>query len=170
MPPSGRRRIVVAGAGLAIVVVAIAVVAIASGGGTSNASATSPVSSTSTVVIKRQDLFETDDEDGTLGYADSRDVVNHVSGYVTWLPAEGDVVQPGGILYKVDGTPVILFSGRVPAYRALSASSSSSGRDVLQLEQNLRALGFDPNHAMTVNGTWSSATTAAVERWQKQRG
>ena len=56
MPPSGRRRIVVAAAALAIVAVAIAVVAIASGGGTSNASATSPVSSTSTVVIKRQDL------------------------------------------------------------------------------------------------------------------
>ena len=40
------------------------------------------------------ELLETpDDVDGTLGYADSRDVVNHVSGYVTWLPAEGDVIQ-----------------------------------------------------------------------------
>ena len=38
-----------------------------------------------------------------------------------------------------------------------------------QLEHNLRALGYDPDHDMTIDDDWTWATTAAVERFQGAR-
>lgn len=162
----GRRGAAVA-AGVALLVV-VGIIVAGSGGDESNADGAS--TSVATTVIKRQDLVETDTEDGTLGFADSRDVINHLSGTVTWLPKEGRVVRPNEALYRVDGTPVVLLAGTRPASRTLSASSSTSGRDVLQLERNLRALGYDKGHDMKVDGTWSGATTTSVERWQQAHG
>ncbi|MGZ8690785.1 MAG: peptidoglycan-binding protein [Aeromicrobium sp.] len=145
----------------------VAIVIVTVGGGSSTATG-SPSTSVATTEIKRQDLVENDEEAGTLGYSDSRDVVNHLTGYITWLPREGRVVRPDHTLYQVDRSPVILLSGSVPAYRTLD--SSASGADVGQLEQNLDAFGYASGLSMTVDGEWTSATTAAVERWQDAHG
>lgn len=162
-----RRRVVAGGAvgvsALAIVVIAVA----ATGGGGADSNAAS--NSTATTEIVRQDLVEVSSEDGTLGYSDSREVVNRLSGTVTWLPGTGKVVGPDEILYRVDGSPVILMDGRVPAYRALS-SGVSDGADVKQLERGLRALGYDAGGAIEVDESWDSGTTAAVRRWQEAHG
>ncbi len=152
----------------AIGVSAIVAIAIITAGGGSSTATGSPSTSVATTEIKRQDLVESDEEDGTLGYSDSRDVVNHLTGYITWLPGEGSVIHPNHTLYKVDRSPVILLSGSVPAYRTLD--SSASGADVRQLEQNLDAFGYASGLGMTVDGEWTSATTAAVERWQDAHG
>lgn len=162
-----RRRLLAGGGiGAAALVIVVVVVAVTGGGGEASDAATN---STATAEITRQDLVETDSADGTLGYGDSREVVNRLTGTVTGLPAVGKVVQPDGVLYRVDGTPVILMNGRVPAYRALSPSVSD-GADVTQLEQDLRDLGYDPGGAMTVDDSWDSGTTAAVKRWQDAHG
>ena len=124
---------------------------------------------TTTAKVVRRDLAETDSFDGTLGYASTRPVVDQLSGTITALADEGAVVARGKALYRVDGTPVTLMYGTVPAWRALS-SSVSDGRDVRQLEWNLVELGYDPGRAMTIDGEWTSATTAAVERWQEAHG
>lgn len=163
----GRRRAVIAAISICVLAV-LAIVISTTGGSGSSASTDSPSTSTATVVIKRQDLVETDDEDGTLGYAGTREVVNHLSGYVTWLPRQGSVIRPDHTLYSVDGAPVILLNGTLPAYRTLS--SSVSGPDVRQLERNLRALGYDAGHDITIDDTWTSATTVAVKRWQDAHG
>lgn len=163
----GRRGAAIATAALLMFAVAVVMI-VANAGGGDAASTASSIASTATTEIKRQDLVEIDTEDGTLGYSGSRDVINHLSGYVTWLPGQGRLIHPNQTLYRVDASPVILMNGSLPAYRTLN--SSTSGTDVKQLERNLRALGYDSGHDMTIDGTWTSATTAAVERWQKDHG
>lgn len=88
------------------------------------------------------------------------------SGTVTALPRAGSVVERGGVLYRLDGDPIVLMYGSTPAYRALE-SGVEDGRDVRELEQNLAALGFDPG---TVDDSYSSATAAAVSDWQESVG
>ena len=153
-------------AAIAVVVVAIVVIDSSGGGGSPSAEAST---STHTATITRRDLVEIDTEDGTLGYAGTRSVVNHLSGTVTWIAAQGSVVEPGHSLYRVDTSPVVLMSGTRPAYRNLQ-SGVSSGADVRQLERNLRVLGYDPDHAMPLDSTWTAATTSAVDRFQAAHG
>jgi membrane fusion protein, multidrug efflux system len=123
---------------------------------------------TATAEIKRQDLVETDTVDGTLGYSGARDVVNRLPGTVTWTPQAGDVVRTNQVLYEVDGRKVYLLDGAYPAYRILTPGLA--GKDVRQLERNLRRLGFDEAREMRVDGTWDTGTTAAVRRWQRSKG
>lgn len=121
-----------------------------------------------TATIQRQDLVEREEVDGTLGYSDSREVVNRLTGIVTWTRDEGELVRTNERLFDVDGTGVFLLDGTYPAYRALEPGLQ--GRDVRQLERNLRELGLDKGRDMTVDGDWDDGTTAAVKRWQRRKG
>lgn len=153
-------------AALAVAVAAgAAVVALAGGGDDEPAVAST---ATATAKIVRKDLRETEEADGTLGYTDERAVTGRKSGTVTWLPELGDVVETNHTLYEVDGAPVFLLDGTTPAYRALGPGVE--GKDVAQLERNLRELGLDPDRAMEVDGTWDAGTTDAVLRWQDRKG
>jgi len=78
------------------------------------------------------------------------------------------VIQPGGTLFKVNGTPVILMDGAAPAYRTLS-SAITEGEDVLELNRNLVALGFNAN-GIVVDDQWQDATTLGVELLQESLG
>jgi len=123
---------------------------------------------TSSALVVRADLTSTIQVAGTLGYAGSRTIVDQASGTAfTALPAAGAVVRRGQALYEVDGTPVILFYGTRPAWRALYAGVAA-GPDVAQLDRNLIALGF--GGGLTVSGYFTAATAYAVERWQAARG
>jgi peptidoglycan hydrolase-like protein with peptidoglycan-binding domain len=79
------------------------------------------------------------------------------------------VVSRGGVLFRVDNNPVRLLYGTLPAYRPF-VSGMSNGPDVKQLEQNLVALGMDPDHQITVDTHFSTATGAAIRRWQAHTG
>ena len=72
-------------------------------------------------------------------------------------------------LYELDGRirPRLLYGER-PMWRPLGPKVSD-GADVLQLEQNLKALGYAPK-GMKVNRHWDAKTTLAVKRWQKATG
>ena len=76
----------------------------------------------------------------TLGYAGSYSVVNQAQGTVTAVPALGQVVSQGQVLYQVNGAPVVLLYGSTPAYRTLS--SGLTGVDVSELNADLVALGY----------------------------
>ena len=124
---------------------------------------------TTTAAVTRRDLRATEEVDGTLGYGEARTVAGGRQGTITGLAAEGAVITRGEALYRVDGRPVPLFYGRLPAWRPLSVGVDD-GPDVRQLERNLVALGYDPDHAITVDDHFSWATRAAVRRWQEAVG
>ena len=88
---------------------------------------------------------------------------------MTWLPRVGQRVKPGSILFfRVDGRPVVLLDGTTPAYRDL-APGIVDGGDVLQLNRDLAALGFDPD-AIAIDDEWQAATTAGVQQMQRSLG
>jgi peptidoglycan hydrolase-like protein with peptidoglycan-binding domain len=124
---------------------------------------------TATAEVTRRDLRAQEEVDGTLGYGEARLVANRRQGTITALPTEGAVVTRGEALYRVDGKPVPLLYGRLPAWRALSVGVDD-GPDVRQLERNLVALGYDPDRAITVDDHFTWATRAAVRRWQEVAG
>lgn len=155
-------------AATAIVVAGVAAYAVL-GRSTDETTAAEEEAAVSTAAVSRRDLAETDTFDGTLGYANQRTVVNQLQGTITDLAAEGSVVRRGQALYSVDGRPVTLMYGNVPAYRTLS-SDVENGADVRQLEWNLVALGYDTDREITIDSDFDWATTAAVERWEEDHG
>jgi hypothetical protein len=96
-------------------------------------------------------------------------VTNQAGGVYTALPANGDEVGCGGVLYRVDDEPVVLLCGTVPAYRDLHAGDV--GKDVRQLNRNLHQLGHDAGAAVDPDDdhfTWK--TGQALERLQRHAG
>jgi hypothetical protein len=134
----------------------------------SPSAAGNPSSAGGAAIVQRRDLVETDTESGTLAYTDPQTVYNRLSGTITWLPAVGQLIKPGQTLYRVNGRPVVLLDGALPAYRALKANDGA-GRDILQLNRDLMRMGFGDGQ-ITIDDTWQAGTTDAVERWQASLG
>jgi hypothetical protein len=118
--------------------------------------------------VLRQTLSRRTQVTGTLGYAGSYTVRGRGHGTVTWLPTVGQVLEPGQVLYRVNGTPVILLDGAAPAYRDLTDGTSSPGADVAQLNHDLVALGY--LHRSGVWNRFTATTRAAVIRLQRHVG
>jgi peptidoglycan hydrolase-like protein with peptidoglycan-binding domain len=107
----------------------------------------------------------------TLEDAGSYSVVNQASGTLTRLPAVGKVVRQGQVLYQVDGLPVVLLYGNVPAWRTMSAGMT--GRDVRELNTALVRLGYATPAALGPRAGWdyfSSETAYALELFQAHLG
>jgi putative ABC transport system ATP-binding protein len=166
LPRSRPRALALALAG-AVVGAAAALLALAGVFGSAESDAESAPSATA--IVARRDLVQRVTVSGTLGYSDTRTLVSYRRGTITSLPEEGRVLRPGAVLYRVDEHPVVLFAGRGPDWRPL-AEGVSDGRDVRQLEQNLRALGYDDERELTIDDRFDAATAAAVARWQEDLG
>jgi hypothetical protein len=164
-----RRRRWIAGIGAGAAIVAAGTVVGATAGGSTPAPA--PATSGPTATITSRDLVQTDDQPGTLGYPDTRNVYNQLSGTVTWLPASGAVIRQDGPLYRVDGSGVYLFYGQEPMYRPFT-SGMTDGRDVGELNRDLHAMGYDSGEAIDMSNVdhFQTATGDAIDRWQKAHG
>ncbi|ADB36025.1 Peptidoglycan-binding domain 1 protein [Kribbella flavida DSM 17836] len=81
------------------------------------------------------------------------------------VPTVGSTITEGKALLEITGRPVIGLAGVLPMYRTLSPGSR--GPDVLQLEQTLDRLGFDPG---TVDTKYESGTARAVEELYEAAG
>ena len=129
---------------------------------------------TSLASVTRQDLVSQTEVDATLGYAGSYSVMNQAQGTITSLPAVGQVITQGQVLYEVSGNPVVLLYGSTPAYRSLSegaTASDVSGPDVAALNADLVALGYTTSAeipAGTDEFTWW--TKVGVENLQAALG
>ncbi len=125
-------------------------------------------------VAKRSSLSETMPVNGTLEYAGSYAVLGQLHGTITWLPAAGQVIRQGQVLYRVDGYPVVLLNGSTPAYRTLAEGATAAdvtGADVAQLNHDLAALGYVDR--TDVDRAWDEfgwATKAGTEKLQEHLG
>ena len=159
--PRRRRRRVVAGAAAGVAAAGVALAVTGPFGGTAalGPGAAGNAAPASLAAVTRQPLQSQTSLNATLGYAGSYNVAGHGSGTITWLPAAGQVIRQGQVLYRVDnGSPVFLLYGRVPAWRALS--EAMSGADVRQLNAGLVALGYATSSALSPGSDYFSAETA----------
>ena len=163
---TARRPALVAGLAGAAAVGAAATVSL-SGGQASPAAPQFPRLATATV--SRSTLTESVLTEGTLGYQASAPVINAMTGIYTWLPVPGQTIRPGHALYQVDGQPVFLLAGRVPAWRSFELGMTS-GPDVWQLTAALIAGHFAAGLLTAPSDEFTWATAAAVERWQAAGG
>ncbi|NUR59324.1 MAG: peptidoglycan-binding protein [Catenulispora sp.] len=128
---------------------------------------------TSTATIARQTLVARTAVSGTLGYSGDYEV-SGARGTFTALPAIGQVVKQGEVLYETDGVPVVLLNGAKPAYRDLAAGAKPSdvtGKDVQQLNAALVALGYASGHDLDpASDQFGPATKAGVMNLQKHLG
>ncbi len=85
----------------------------------------------------------------------------------TSLPQVGDVIKEDQPVYSVNNEAVPLLYGSLPDYRAFS-DGISDGADVGELTADLIALG--DGAGLTQSNHYSTATAAAVERWQNALG
>ncbi|WP_432092971.1 peptidoglycan-binding domain-containing protein [Streptomyces sp. bgisy100] len=157
-----RTRIVAAGAAVTAVAAVVAVGIAGTGGGAEPQRRDGPAATTR---ITRQTLTDATTVDGELGYGPTTPVASRAGGTVTWLPAVGSTVTRGAPLLRADDRPVPLLYGALPMYRELR--TGSRGRDVLQFERNLAALGYV---GFDADERYTAFTAAAVKRWQARLG
>jgi peptidoglycan hydrolase-like protein with peptidoglycan-binding domain len=167
---SARQVVAVAAIAGAVVggVVAGAVAVAAGRSDNSTASSSGDGGQVATAAVVRTNLTNTVQVGGSIGYDGSYTVAAlHGGGVYTWLPEPGAVIKQDQPLYSVGNVPVPLLYGSLPAYRQFDAGMSDGG-DVGQLTRDLIALGYGDGLAQSDH--YSSATAAAVQRWQKALG
>jgi len=140
----------------------------AGGGGGGNGFATG------LATVTRQNLSAQTDVNATLGYEGSYTAIDQAQGTFTDLPAAGQLIKPGQVLYQVNDSPVVLLRGSTPAYRSLSEGAYASdvaGADVAELNADLVALGYATRSEIPAGSdefTWQ--TQQAVEKLQAHLG
>jgi peptidoglycan hydrolase-like protein with peptidoglycan-binding domain len=169
-----RKRWLLAGAAVLVAATATGVVA-----ATSSAKHATPAAQdtpANTAKVERGKLTSMVSENGTLTYRARSDgspysVINQARGTYTQLPSDGDKVDCGDVLYRVDDNPVLLMCGTVPAYRDLR--SGDTGNDVRQLNTNLHQLGSDAAAGVDIDpndNVFNSKTQKALEVLQHDKG
>ena len=84
---------------------------------------------------------------------------------ITLAPEEGTPIEEGEVLLEVSGRPILVLQGELPMYRTMRLGDE--GDDVLQLEEALRRLGFDPGE---VDEVFDDETEAAIVEWYSAHG
>jgi hypothetical protein len=173
LPPRRAGRWVLVGTLLVVAALAAAGVLFGIGkiGGAHSTPTTVGDNSTSTALatMTRGTLTSQTNVSATIAYTGTYTVFNQAGGTITALPEVGRIVQPGQILYEVNGAPVVLLHGSTPAHRTLQ--EGMSGKDVTELNADLVALGdATPAQLDPRSDYFSPATGAALENLQANLG
>jgi Putative peptidoglycan binding domain len=169
--PPGRRWWRVLAGVVVVVVVAGAVVSVVwpFGGSSSGGSGSANPYQTVVGTVTKGTLTSRIAVNATLGHAGAYNLINRDQGTYTAVPAVGQVIRQGQVAYRVDGSPVVLLYGRVPAYRALA--EGATGADVRQLNRDLVALGYATAAELDPSSDYFSwQTAAALEELQAHLG
>ncbi|MGI9434249.1 MAG: peptidoglycan-binding protein [Geminicoccaceae bacterium] len=86
-------------------------------------------------------------------------------GLIATLPRPNAQFEEGDLILTASGRPLFVLQGETLAYRDLAPGRS--GNDVLQLEESLERLGFDPG---PVDGSYDQSTSKAVGEWYQAVG
>ncbi|QTE31030.1 hypothetical protein [Pengzhenrongella sicca] len=149
-----------------------------------------------TTTVTRTDLTQSESFDGTLAYGAVTALKGTGDGILTALPAVGDIVDRGSVIYRVNDRPVPVFLGDTPLFRSLDLGAVTAapvdpgadptippvapppppapiiGADVAMVAANLAALGY-PAAGVSSDpheARWSRALSRALGRWQKSVG
>ena len=166
-----KMRVLVGAAVLVAVIVAGGVVFMSSA---TQATPATPEPPANTVTVAKGKLSAMVALDGTLTYRAQADgapytVISQTPGTATWLPAVGQVVEHGQVIYRVDDNPVVLLYGSTPAYRTLAAGMT--GADVTELNADLVALEYATAAELPAGtDTFTPATATALQQLQATLG
>ncbi|MGW7681318.1 peptidoglycan-binding protein [Kribbella sp. NPDC054772] len=171
--PKSRRRVLVGVSAVATVSLGIGVAAGSRITSPEDAAAktAAPKASQITVPVARKALSSKVVGRGDASFDGAVNIRVETSGLTTppvvtgKVPAVGSTITEGKALLEITGRPVIGLAGVLPMYRTLSPGSK--GPDVLQLEQTLDRLGFDPGD---VDDEYDLNTSAAVEQLYEKAG
>ncbi|MGW7573071.1 peptidoglycan-binding protein [Streptomyces sp. NPDC054765] len=161
--PKRRRGLVALAAAATATALTAGVMLLTTTGQDASADGRKPKGPPTTTEITRTDLVQSKTVDGHLDYAQRRAVKSPVEGTITKAAQPGKTVSLGQPLYERDARPVVLLYGPTPMFRTMK--TGSRGPDVLQLERNLRDLGFGAG--LYVDVRYDAATEAAVKAWQR---
>ncbi|ALS57202.1 peptidoglycan-binding protein [Rathayibacter toxicus] len=150
---------------MALVVVIVGVLVWSPWSAHNSSAATTAAPSLRTVEVTTGTVAKTLTQAGNLRYPTLKTVTSHATGTITAVPEVGTTISRGDTLYEVDTAPTVLFTGSFPVWRDLSVGMK--GKDVLQLEKNLSALGY---FSRVPDEEFHEQTTEAVKKWQKAIG
>jgi peptidoglycan hydrolase-like protein with peptidoglycan-binding domain len=102
----------------------------------------------------------------SLAAAEATATIYGQSSAYTMLPPVGRVIRRDRTLYRISGRPVILLYGSVTPWRVFRPGMSS-GRDVAELNANLRALGYGRGLS---GDRFSAQTATAIKAFQAAHG
>ncbi|MEO1063039.1 MAG: peptidoglycan-binding protein [Actinomycetota bacterium] len=146
----------------------VAVTTLAGDGSGDESTADAVQADLATAQVTAQDLVEEVDWPAELAYGAAVSVVAASDATVTASTAAGTLLQRGDVAFELDNEPVPVLYGELPLWRELA--EGDDGLDVLQLETNLVALGYDPDVTVTIDEDFTANTAAMVERWQEDIG
>jgi len=121
------------------------------------------------VTAESRDLISFLDWDGSLSSGSPATVAASTRGTITRNAEVGDSIIAGDIIAEIDGESVVALYGLVPQFRAMDVDTEN-GADIRQLEENLVALGFDPDETVTVDEQFTYNTGLMVSRWEESLG
>ena len=134
------------------------------------AAADDPATEQTLVTVEQRDLSQEEELDGTTGHGDARPLV---------LPGAGHADRRCPRSARHRERQRHRRGRRAARHRAVRRDAdvarprtrpSTDGKDVLQLEYALAALGYAETHDVTVDEDWTAATTDAVEAFQEDHG
>jgi len=110
---------------LAVAVISVSTYAIQQLPDPESETSSTEASAVNTAAVVRGDLSQEESYDGTLESLEGETLSSPIAGVVSFVAQSGSVVDPGEILFEIDGEPFVVLSGTVPAYRDLTLGAEA---------------------------------------------
>ncbi len=124
-----------------------------------------PEPSLITVPVEFIELEDAVITSGTSRFEEPVAVSITAEGVIEVAPERGTEINEGDVALVVNGRPLFVFDGDLPMWRPIIPATE--GSDVVQLQESLARLGFDPG---PIDGVFGPRTQGAVTDFYASRG